>query len=379
MAVLARIERVRADVHAASLDAFVVTHLPNIRYLTGFTGTAGAVVLLPDTCVLMVDFRYVTAAQALVASLQTGAIVVETVPNTYDAAIVDLLRRESCRRIGIEAAWLSVSRFNAMSSDLAGGAPTPLRADGPTPVLVATDRIVERARMIKDLSEIETIREGGRRISGIARRLRDFVAVGRREDEIAAELDAAIRGAGFSRPAFDTIVASGPNSALPHARPTERRLHAGDSTVLDFGGVYDGYCVDLTRTVQLGAPSEALRQIYEAVARAHQAAVAAVRPGVRPSVIDAAARDVLVQHGLGEAFGHGTGHGIGLEIHEDPRIARESPGLPDQPVEPGMIFTIEPGAYVPDTGGVRIEDDVLVTADGCELLTDAPRLMMIDV
>jgi Xaa-Pro aminopeptidase len=379
MAVLARIERVRADVHAASLDAFVVTHLPNIRYLTGFTGTAGAVVLLPDTCVLMVDFRYVTAAQALVASLQTGAIVVETVPNTYDAAIVDLLRRESCRRIGIEAAWLSVSRFNAMSSDLAGGAPTPLRADGPTPVLVATDRIVERARMIKDVSEIETIREGGRRISGIARRLHDFVAVGRREDEIAAELDAAIRGAGFSRPAFDTIVASGPNSALPHARPTERRLHAGDSTVLDFGGVYDGYCVDLTRTVQLGAPSEALRQIYEAVARAHQAAVAAVRPGVRPSVIDAAARDVLVQHGLGEAFGHGTGHGIGLEIHEDPRIARESPGLPDQPVEPGMIFTIEPGAYVPDTGGVRIEDDVLVTADGCELLTDAPRLMMIDV
>jgi Xaa-Pro aminopeptidase len=379
MAVLARIERVRADVHAASLDAFVVTHLPNVRYLTGFTGTAGAVVLLADKCVLMVDFRYVTAAQALVASLQTGAIVVETVPHTYDAAIVDLLRRESCKRIGIEAAWLSVSRFNGMSSDLAGGAPTPLRADGPTPVLVATDRIVERARMIKDVSEIEAIREGGRRISAIARRLREFVAVGRREDEIAAELDAAIRSAGFSRPAFDTIVASGPNSALPHARPTERRLHVGDSTVLDFGGVYDGYCVDLTRTVQLGEPSEALRQIYEAVARAHQAAVAAVRPGVRPSVIDAAARDVLVQHGLGEAFGHGTGHGIGLEIHEDPRIARESPGLPDQPVEPGMIFTIEPGAYVPETGGVRIEDDVLVTADGCELLTDAPRLMMIDV
>ncbi len=148
--------------------------------------------------------------------------------------------------------------------------------------------------------------------------------------------------------------------------------------VLDFGGVYDGYCVDLTRTVQLGPPSAALGQLYEAVAKAHQAAVAAVCPGVRPSAIDAAARDVLVQHGLGDAFGHGTGHGIGLEIHEDPRIGREAPGVPDTPVEPGMIFTIEPGAYVPGTGGVRIEDDVLVTPDGCELLTDAPRLMTIE-
>jgi Xaa-Pro aminopeptidase len=379
MAVLARLDRVRSHVHAASLDALVVTHLPNVRYLTGFTGTAGAVVLLPDRCVLMVDFRYLTAAQALVASLPPGVITIETVPQTYDAAIVDVLRRESCKRIGIEAAWLSVSRFNAISSALAAGAPTPLRANGPTPVLVATERLVERARMIKDAAEVAAIREGGRRISGIARRLVDLIAPGRREEEIAAELESAMREAGFSRPAFETIVASGPNSALPHARPTGRRLEPGDSTVLDFGGVYDGYCVDLTRTVQLGAPSAALRQLYEAVAEAHQAAVAAVRPGVRPSAIDAAARDVLVHHGLGEAFGHGTGHGIGLEIHEDPRIGRETPGLPDPPVEPGMVFTIEPGAYVPGTGGVRIEDDVLVTADGCELLTDAPRLMTIEL
>ena len=379
MAVLARIDRVRAHAHAASLDALVVTHLPNIRYLTGFTGTAGAVVLLPDQCVLLVDFRYVTAARDLAASLEPDVIAIETVPHTYDASIVDVLRRESCKRIGIEAAWLSGSRVNAMSSDLAGRAPTPLRAKGPTPVLVATERLVERARMIKDAAEVEAIREGGRRISGIARRLREFVAPGRREDEIAAELESAMRTAGFSRPAFDTIVASGPNSALPHARPTGRRLEAGDSTVLDFGGVYDGYCVDLTRTVQLGAPSAALEQLYEAVTQAHEAAVAAVRPGVRPSAIDAAARDVLVQRGLGDAFGHGTGHGIGLEIHEDPRIGRETPGLPDSPVEPGMIFTIEPGAYVPGTGGVRIEDDVLVTVDGCELLTDAPRRMTIDL
>jgi Xaa-Pro aminopeptidase len=378
MAVLPRLERVRAHVEAASLDALVVTHLPNIRYLTGFSGTAGAIVLRPERCVLLIDSRYLTAAQDLVASLEPGAVAIATVPQSYDAAIADVLRKESCKRIGIEAAWLSVSRFNAISHAVGAGGAADLGPVGSTPVLVATERLVERARIIKDAAEVEVIREGARRISAIARRLGELVRPGRREDEIAAELDSMVRAAGFSAPAFDTIVASGPNSALPHARPTPRSLEVGDSTVLDFGGVYDGYCVDLTRTVQLGPPSAALGQLYEAVAKAHQAAVAAVRPGVRPSAIDRAARDVLASYGLGEAFGHGTGHGIGLEIHEDPRIGREAPGVPDTPVEPGMIFTIEPGAYVPRTGGVRIEDDVLVTPDGCELLTDAPHLMTIE-
>ena len=366
-------------VRAAAIDALVVTHLPNIRYLTGFTGTAGAVVLLHERCILAVDFRYLTAAQDLAAARPAGTIEVEPVPQGYDLTIVDVLRRESCKRVGVEAAWLSVSRFNAISTGLAGTAPTPLRADGPTPVLVPTERLVERARMIKDAAEVAAMREGGCRISAIARRLHEVVRPGRREVDVAAELEAAMREAGFSRPAFETIVASGPNSALPHARPTDRRIAPGDSTVLDFGGVYDGYCVDLTRTVQLGRPSRELQRLYDAVAEAHQAALAAVRPGVRPSAIDGAARGVLERAGLGEMFRHGTGHGLGLEIHEDPRIAREMPGLPDDPVEPRMVFTIEPGAYVPGTGGVRIEDDVLVTGSGCELLTDAPRVMTIDL
>jgi Xaa-Pro aminopeptidase len=379
VSVLARLNRVRVHVRDAGLDALIVTHLPNIRYLTGFTGTAGAIVLMPARCVLIVDFRYVTAAEHLAAALPPGTIDVEPVPQSYDPTIVDVLRRHSCKRVGVEAAWLSVSRFNAISSGLADSAPTPLRAEGPTPVLAATERLVERLRMIKDAAEVAALREGGRRISAIARGLSQWIAPGRREIDVAADLEAEMRRGGFSRPAFDTIVASGPNSALPHARPTDRRIAVGDSTVLDFGGVYDGYCVDLTRTVQVGTPSPALRQLYDAVARAHEAAVAAVRPGVRPSAIDAAARGVLEREGLGEVFRHGTGHGIGLEIHEDPRIAREAPGLPDDPVEPGMVFTIEPGAYVPTVGGVRIEDDVLVTGTGCELLTDAPRSITIQV
>lgn len=366
--VAARLARVRSFARAAGIDALVVTHLPNVCYLTGFSGTAGAAVLLPDICILIVDFRYVTAASDLTATLG-DRVRVETFDRSYDEAIVDLLRRERPQRIGIEAAYLPVSRFNAISAGLAGHAPLPLESSDPAPVLVPTERLVERARIIKDDDEIRALREGARRLAAVARRVEDWVRPGRTELAVAADLEAAIRDAGFSRLAFDTIVASGPNSALPHARPGSRKLQPGDSTVLDFGGVYDGYCVDLTRTVQVGAFSEALDRLYAAVAEAQQEAIRATRPGVAASAIDAAARGVLARHGLGDAFGHGTGHGLGLEVHEEPRITRPSAKLPDPIVEPGMVFTIEPGAYVPGLGGVRIEDDVLVTQTGCEVLT----------
>jgi Xaa-Pro aminopeptidase len=260
-----RLTRVRGYAQSAGVDALVVTHLPNIQYLTGFSGTAGAVLVLPRRCLLAVDFRYVTAAEERAAGLD-GLISVETVAGSYDGAIVDLLRREGCERIGIEAAYLPVSRFTAISAALAGGAALPFQASQATPALVATERLVERARVIKDAAELDALREGGRRLSKVAREVPGLVRVGRAERAIAADIDAAMRHAGFSRPAFDTIVASGPNSALPHARPTDRVLQAGDPTVLDFGGVYDGYCVDLTRTVQLGAPSAALGRLYSAVA-----------------------------------------------------------------------------------------------------------------
>jgi len=364
----ARLARVRSNMAGSSVDTLVVTHLPNVQYLTGFVGTAGAAIVLPHQCLLVVDFRYVTAAESLAASLD-GAIDVETFDRSYDEAIVDLLRREGASRIGIEAAYLPVARFNAISAGLAAKAPLPLHSDEGTPVLVATERLVERARIIKDPAEIAALREAGRRLAAVASGVDALVREGRTEREIATDIDQALRAAGFARPAFETIVASGPNSALPPARPTERAAKEGDPTVLDFGGVYAGYCVDLTRTVQLGAASAALEALYAAVAEAQKAALAAVRPGVASSAIDAAARGVLVRHGLGDAFGHGTGHGLGLEVHEEPRIGKASPRLPDVVVEPGMVFTIEPGAYVPGVGGVRIEDDVLVTDAGCEVLT----------
>jgi Xaa-Pro aminopeptidase len=371
-AIVRRLTRVRAETAAAGLDALVVTHLPNVQYLTGFAGTAGAVVVLRAACILAVDFRYVTAGREVMASLPAGVLALEPVERSYDDAIVAVLRRSGCRRIGVEAQHLAVSRFNAMSSGLVAGSPTPLRTPDPMPVLVPTERVVERGRMVKDEGEVAVLREAGRRLSRVARRLREFAVEGRTEVEVAWQIDQAMRQEGFSRPAFDTIVASGPNSALPHARPTGRRLGRGDAVVLDFGGVYDGYCVDLTRTVQLGAASGDVGRLFTAVAQAQAAALAAVRPGIRASEVDAAARDVLAGHGLAGAFGHGTGHGLGLEVHEEPRVARALPGQPDEVLVPGMVFTVEPGAYVPGLGGVRIEDDVLVTGEGGELLTDVP-------
>jgi Xaa-Pro aminopeptidase len=367
-AVAARLGRVRAHADALSLDALLVTHLPNVGYLTGFVGTAGLVVLTRSRCFLVVDFRYDTAARAVAANLGSDLVTVEVSSRSYDETLVTLLQRERAARIGVEGAWLPVGRYNSLSTSLRSSS-----SESAATTLVPTERLVERVRMVKDEGEIAIFREAGRRLSTIARRLPSFVAPGRRERDVAFAIEVAMHEAGFTRPAFDTIAASGPNSALPHARPTERALAVGEPTVLDFGGVYDGYCVDLTRTVQLGPTSPELERLYQAVELAQRTAIAAVRPGVRASAVDAAARQVLVTQGLGEAFGHGTGHGLGLEIHEDPRISRAVAGLPDDPVEPGMVFTIEPGAYVPGVGGVRIEDDVLVTADGCEVLTDAPK------
>jgi Xaa-Pro aminopeptidase len=366
--VQSRLDRVRAHMRAAPIDAFVVTHLSNVQYLTGFSGTAGALVLLPRSCLLVVDFRYVTAARAVTAPLD-GVVTVSTFDTSYDEAIVQILLREASARVGVEGAYLPVSRFNGLASGLAAQSPLPVAPAESAPILVATERLIERARIIKDAAEVATLREAGRRLAGVARDVPAFVREGRTEQDIAADIERALRAAGFSRPAFDTIVASGPNSALPHARPTTRTVQAGEAAVLDFGGVYDGYCVDLTRTVQLGAVSEAIQRLYAAVAEAQEAAIRAVRPGETASVVDAAARSVLERHGLGQAFGHGTGHGLGLEVHEEPRIGRATPRLPDERLEPGMVFTIEPGAYVPGLGGVRIEDDVLVTETGCEVLT----------
>ena len=370
-----RLTSVRATAVELGVDAAVITHPPNIRYLTGFTGTTAALVIDAARCALVVDFRYITSARDLQRShTDLASMTVVLADRNVDETIVDVLLSHRLQRIGIEAAWMPVARFNRMSAALASRVPTPLNAGAPCPVLVAAERIVEGSRMIKDAQEIARLRRAAAILSDVAREaIPRLVRPGLRESDVAAGIDAAMREAGFERPAFETIVASGPQSALPHARPTARTLQPGDPVLLDFGGVYDGYCVDLTRTVQLAPSNEEFRRMFAAVVAAHDAAIGAVRPGVLTADIDHAARRVLEQHGLAEAFGHGTGHGLGLEVHEEPRISKADPARPPVEVQPGMVFTIEPGAYVPGFGGVRLEDDVLVTPDGCEVLTQVPN------
>ena len=365
-----RLRALRTDLRAAGVGALLVTHPPNVRYLTGLAATAGAVIITASRCVLLADFRYQASAAALVAGRAAGAVELVVPREGYDDAIVEVLCETGPGRVGIEAASLTVGRFNSLAARLGGGATTRRRtAPRPGTVLVPLDGLVEARRMVKDTSEIATLREAARRIAAIARELPAMVREGRTERAIAGDIEAALRTAGFERPAFETIAASGPNGALPHARPTDRAVRAGEGVVLDFGGVYDGYCVDLTRTLFAGASGAEIGRMFAAVQAAHAAAIAAVRPGARPSEIDGAAREVLAAAGLGEAFGHATGHGLGLEVHEAPRIAKAGPDRADTPVAAGMVFTIEPGAYVEGLGGVRIEDDVLVAEGGCEVLT----------
>jgi Xaa-Pro aminopeptidase len=351
------------------VDGLIVTHLPNLFYLTNFLGTAGIGIAMADKVYLIVDFRYASAARELAASA-FGSPDTEIVPvdRTYDETLVALVRRLAPTRLGVEGANLSISRFNQLSKSL-----------GSSIALVPTESVVETLRVVKDAHEIEMLRRGALLLSAVALDVVHDAKAGISEQAFAAKIDWRIKSAGFERCSFETIVAAGSNSALPHAHAGERVLREGDLVVLDFGGVYGGYCVDLTRTVALGRPNGEQQRVYDAVLEAQTAAIAAVKPGVRAGDIDAAARGALGRHKLAEAFGHSTGHGLGVEIHESPRIGPrreatgDAPAPPDDAIEPGMVFTIEPGAYLPEWGGVRIEDDVLVTSDGVEVLTNVPR------
>ena len=356
-----RHQTIRARLTEQRLDALVVTSLPNVLYLTNFTGTSAIVILTADRLECLTDSRYVTEIERLRRDF--AALELTRVDGAYDVTLVQRLKESGLARVGFEAAHLTVARHTWIT--------TALEQSPAFVALVATESLVERSRVVKDGYEIETLREAARRLSAVADAVLGDVRAGRTERETALAIDWRIRQGGFSRTAFETIVASGPNAALPHAHPGERMLSEGDLVVLDFGGVYASYCVDLTRTVSIGPATSRAREVYNAVLEAHDDAISAVHPGASRLEIDAAARETLGRYGLAEAFGHGTGHGLGVEVHEDPRITRRRPDVDarDEAVAAGMVFTIEPGAYLPDWGGVRIEDDVLVTADGVEVLT----------
>ena len=362
----ARHARVRAALETRGLEALIVTTPANIRYLANHIGTAGTLLISRTDIQLLVDFRYKEAVRARQDSpAACPGLRIYDVPDSYDEALVSATMASPARVIGIEAGHMTVARYEwFLRICQSRGAGVTLRS---------TERFIERFRAVKDAAEVSVLREAAQRLTAVAGTAIESVRGGVTEREVAAAIETALRRAGYERPAFDTIVASGPNSALPHYRAGDRVLHAGDLVVLDFGGVLDGYCSDLTRTVAVGNPSPEARRLHDAVREAQAAAIDVVKPGVTTADVDGAARQVLVGHGLGEAFGHGTGHGLGLDVHEDPRVSKPRSDVPPERLEPGMVFTVEPGAYVPGFGGVRIEDDVLVTETGCEVLTSVPR------
>lgn len=350
-----------------ALDALIVTSLPNVAYLTGFFASAGVLVITPATQHLIADSRYAEPMASRVADWSGLQATVLAPGLSYDAALVEAVHPLRGSRVGFESRELTVARYRYLTRELA--------SRGWTDELVATEGVVEELRARKDAWELERLRDGGLRLSEVAKCILPKVLAGRTEAEVAADIEAALRQSGFERPAFDTIVASGPNGALPHARAGERRIGDGDLVVVDFGGVLDGYCTDLTRTVVAGSPGRREREVLEQVAEAQQAAFLAVRAGAAPEAVDGAARESLGRHGLADAFTHGTGHGLGLEIHEAPRVTRARPDHAEPPLVAGNVVTLEPGAYFPGWGGVRIEDDVVVTDTGAEWLTDVPRMV----
>lgn len=361
-----RVHAARAQTTALDADALLVTHLPNITWLTGFAGSSAVLLLTASELHLFTDSRY---REATVRMQEAGGfpadIRVTIAEGPLDEAALALFSSSRDGTIAVEAEHLPVRRFTRLESVLPKGVH-----------LLAAEPFLERLRAIKDAIEIGIYRDASARLAEVCTRVPHMLVVGRTEFDIAAEIEFELKRHGFQKPAFDTIVASGPNSALPHARPTDRRVEAGDPIVLDFGGVYAGYCVDLTRTALIGHPTEAFLGLFAAVTEAQVAALAAVKDGAHAGDIDEAARARLAARGLEAAIAHATGHGLGIDVHEFPRIGRPAHDAEDPVLRSGMIVTIEPGVYVPGVGGVRIEDDVLVGPSGGEVLTDIPRGLM---
>ena len=343
---------VSAGLAARKLDALLVAFSPNLRYLTGFTGSNGCLLVMPEKSILFTDPRYqIQVAQEVSTQVKIckGSLVVD-----IQAAIARL----GLKQVGYEPARMTCDLFEALRARL------PMKAS-----LIPVHGWVEELRMVKTPGEIARIRRSVETNSRAFEQAVARVRPGMKERDLAAELEYRMRRLGAEKPSFETIVAGGVRSALPHAQPTAAPLREGDLVVVDMGAFQDGYASDMTRMLFLGRPTMRVKRTYRAVLEAQLAAIDRVRAGVPAAQVDRAARRVLKTYGLDRAFVHSTGHGLGMEIHEPPRIGKRDKSV----LREGMAITIEPGVYLEDFGGIRIEDTVVVTAQGCEILTPTSK------
>jgi len=349
-----RLTKLREALATEGLDAILITQPENRRYLSGFTGSAGVLLISQEQAIIATDFRYYeqVAREApgfQLAKIKGGEKFVDILP--------ELVAQVGARKVGFESAHLTVDQHKEWWEVAEGFE------------LIPTKELVEEIRAVKDEDELDKIKQAIALADEAFAHIVGFIEPGMTERELAWELEVFMRTHGAARVAFDLIVASGANGAMPHATVSDRVIRAGEPIVIDLGAMIDGYNSDLTRTICIGQPGDKFREIYDIVLEAQQAAEGGIRPGMTGKEADDIARQIIEEAGYGDEFGHGLGHGVGLAVHEKPTLSK----LSEDVLTPGMVFTVEPGIYLPGWGGVRIEDLVVMREDGVEVLTQASK------
>lgn len=351
-----RINKLKEKLKEKNIEAFLVTKRENVRYLSQFTGTAGKLLITQNDSIFITDFRYLDQAAD-----QTDGCVIEEISSKFVEGFSELLKRKKIKNLSFESQDLNFKTYQNLKEKL--------ELDSLNP----QESIVEELRMIKDKSEIDKIKKAVEIADRGFQFLVDFIQPGKTEKEVALELEFFMKRQGGEANAFDFIVASGKRGALPHGVASDKKIEMGDLVTIDFGTVVQGYHSDITRTIAVGEPDDKLRDIYELVLTAQEKVIAEIKAGMSCFDADKIARDFIAEAGYKDNFGHGLGHGLGLEIHEGPRLSYTS----EADLKTGMVVTDEPGIYISGLGGVRIEDDLLITEDGCEVLNSAPKELII--
>jgi Xaa-Pro aminopeptidase len=350
-----KLERLRSSFAELNIDGLLIASSYNRRYISNFTGSAGVVLISQDKALFITDFRYVEQASKQCEGFEVvqhiGSIVEE---------VAEQAKKLGIKKLGFEQDHLTFATYSNYEKAVEGE-------------LVPVSGVVEKLRLIKTPSEIKILKEAADIADAAFKHILDFIKPGKTELDVSNELEFFMRKAGATSSSFDIIVASGYRGALPHGVASDKLIESGELVTLDFGAYYKGYISDITRTVAVGEPKPQLKEIYDIVLEAQLRGMAGINPGMTGKEADALTRDYITEKGYGENFGHSTGHGIGLEVHEGPSLSSKS----DLILEPGMIVTVEPGIYVPGLGGVRIEDDTLITEIGNETLTHSTKELII--
>ncbi|USG63660.1 Xaa-Pro peptidase family protein [Brevibacillus ruminantium] len=350
-----RLDKLRDALDQIGADALITESEVNRRYLSGFTGSTGWVIVTQKDAYLVTDFRYIDQAKE-----QCPLFTVVNNERKAVEAIANVLKEAGVKRLAFEGS-LSFSTYSTWKEAFEGVE------------LMPTSGFMEKLRMYKDASEVEIIKQAVKIADDAFQHILGYIKPGVSEADVALELEFFMRKQGATGVGFDIIAASGPRGALPHGRASDKIIKAGEMITLDFGAQFQGYNSDITRTVSVGEPSAKMKEIYEIVLKAQIAGVEVLRPGISGKEADAVTRDIISAAGYGEAYGHSAGHGLGMDVHELPNLSTVSPFI----LEPGMVVTMEPGIYLSGIGGVRIEDDVLITADGHEVLTQSTKELLI--